>query len=215
MCRSRAEGGQRCYSHALKSVQRATAAYDQATGWESQVEARNHLHNAMVDLASTPSGREQLASVQDGDLSVSTDVARGLLTLRSSGSAQEQATRFLDEGKLVAERNRALGDLTRKEKVERFGDRAKRIAQSFGPTAAMMAIGVHHASSNFSVGVTVGTAAGALGAALAGYARWKKSRVGTYMPEREVVMRKRTHDEVQQRMNQSRLAQATSLRFVG
>lgn len=110
MCKSKADGGQRCYAHARKALDAAYAAYEalapertlaalgatQAlSGWaEAAVEGR--ILRAQLELASTERGREEFRT--------QADAARR----RGEDDVADRLEGIIERGALLAERNAAL-----------------------------------------------------------------------------------------------------------
>jgi hypothetical protein len=105
MCRSQAQGGQRCYSHAWKEYQRASAASAAATrragglGLNLDPAIEHRVHTALVSLASTPKGADWVRHRQ--------------ATSRFPTVEQPYYESVLRQGDLIAERNKALGNIAK------------------------------------------------------------------------------------------------------
>lgn len=89
MCRSQAEGGQRCASHAKAKYLAAKEAYRVAamdymegpeTNGQVHVDAFNAARQARVEYASTPQGEAELTALADrtGNTEIRQDVAKGV-----------------------------------------------------------------------------------------------------------------------------------------
>lgn len=118
MCKSRAEGGQRCYSHARKTLDAAYAARDaleprrllQALGDSqalpghvvSAVEGR--ILRAQIDLASTVRGREGFREQADR------------ASARGDHEAAVRLRSVIERGEILQERNAALANLNRSDR---------------------------------------------------------------------------------------------------
>lgn len=115
MCKSRAEGGQRCYSHARKALDAAYAARDalaprrllHALGntealpghVDSAIEGR--ILRAQIDLASTARGRAEFRTQADR------------AATRGDHVTADRIRSIIERGELLQERNAALCDLNR------------------------------------------------------------------------------------------------------
>jgi hypothetical protein len=196
MCQSKATGGRRCYSHALKALTKAYAAAQDAKSrgrYEDRTSAEVELHACLTDVAATPTGRAQFEHIVTGGNKVWFDepvIGNAFMMIRQLGASAVRAQMFLDEAKLITEQSRMLKDAeTLDDKVARFGDKAKKIAKCFAP-AALAA----HQTIQLVLGgrdvdaITFVSVGAALSLAYFGYRKWKKQTA--YRTPREKEMRR-------------------------
>ena len=113
MCRSSAEGGQRCYSHARKALDAALAAKERVEPLEvlralgasdplppyTRRALDGRILRAQLDLASTPRGREELLA--------KATAAR----VRHDEPTAERIEQLVERGQILQDRNTALKNL--------------------------------------------------------------------------------------------------------
>lgn len=178
MCRSKADGGQRCFSHARTALAATKAATIRANGVEKIVHDETYqseVRDRLVDLASTTRGRAMLAHIASGgnhpDASpdAAPDAADKALIMDKlfavygddAKDAFDGLQRIREEGKILAERNEA----TRGNRLARFKEKAKGIVQALAipaaATAAIAATGAPNAAVQMAggMGLLVGTIA--------------------------------------------------------
>lgn len=140
MCKSRADGGQRCYSHArqaldaalsaarerrdpLKTLQ-ALGAHDARLTYNADLAIDGRILRTQRDLASTPKGPDEFQAQAD--------------QARADGDYQTFArlVELIDHGKMTEERNTALAHVARTEQAST--QRSMEPAQSLRLTPAQI-----------------------------------------------------------------------------
>ena len=118
MCKSPAEGGQRCYSHARKALDAALAAKERVAPLDvlralgapdplppyTRRALDGRILRAQLDLASTPRGREELLATATA--------AR----VRHDEPTAERIEQLVERGLILQERNTALKTLNHRDK---------------------------------------------------------------------------------------------------
>lgn len=99
MCRSKSEGGQRCYGHASEKLLLARSALDRASTPQEQDRVLQKVLQAQIELASTPRGaaefQEAIAASADGSFE------------------RRMLERIVERGAELRERNQAVFDAVR------------------------------------------------------------------------------------------------------
>lgn len=118
MCKSRAEGGQRCYSHARKALDaalaerkriepltllRALGAQD-AISHRTEAAIEGRIIRAQLDLASTPQGRAEYQAQAE------------MAHVHGDNETAARLTQLVERGQLLQERNAALSNVHRNDR---------------------------------------------------------------------------------------------------
>lgn len=197
MCRSKAEGGQRCFGHALQSYEKvrdqllaeqaslpdtAQARAEQAK-WSMAWDARDNesLNRARIMLASTEKGR---ALIEEWRKPGDNPDRRALEKMwgRNQDAIDDYLNRVVEHGKETAKVNEQVRRLNT-SRLARFRVRAEALIEEFTGnwranaglvgTAATSAYRAWH-SSGGAQAIYIGTAAVALG--VVAYLAWKGTR---------------------------------------
>jgi hypothetical protein len=196
MCQSKASGGRRCYSHALKALTKAYAAVQDAKshrryGDITRVEVE--MRACLTDVAATPTGRAQFEHIVTGGNKAWFDepvIGNAFTMVSQLASPAVGAQMFLDQAKLITEQSRILKDAeTLGDKVARFGDKAKKIAKCFAPAALAAHQTIQLVLGGRDVDAITFVSVGAtLSLAYFGYRKWKMQTA--YRTPREKEMRR-------------------------
>lgn len=112
MCKPKAQGGQRCFSHAMERYEKALTAQRKATTEAKVDEANFRVQAAIVDLAATPQGAE-------------------FVTAKRDAASPRDAVYYdsvLKQAAALAERNRAVGTVGAPERKRGLLRRAPEIS---------------------------------------------------------------------------------------